>query len=813
MTPSDRVAPDQAAPDQGTRTAWRDPSARAARLKRAEWPLAFALLLLLVVADAGLGPLLEGTGWWWLMTFTAAGVLLGSAGFRRAGLPVFLGSLAGLGVLVAVLTLLFGAGSGWLWLIPTGETIDRFRDLALSGVVSIEQQSTPAEATAGILFLLSAGAGVIAILIDTLAVILRVPALAGLPVLVPLLVPGLALGHEANLEALVLTAAAYLLLLHVEIRMRRAGSLPGPPVVAGPGTVAPGRRHVPGSSKGAVVVGSVAIVAAIVVSVATPVLPGGSLTRARPGSSLLFANGVSPMINLGQDLRRPDAEPVLHFRTTATRPPYLRLLTLDEFSGRNWTAGEAPRSRANAVDDIDLPPGFSPDIKTSETITTIGIDNLAARWLPTPAPPRSVTGLLGAWYWNEATGSITSPGDTTRGQEYTVTALTLEPTAEQLREAEGAYPAEIRRSLRLPAETPALIGDTAREVTAGTTSAYEAARALQDYLRGSDFAYDTEAPVEAGYDGGGIDVVSTFLEVKTGYCVHFSSAMAAMARSIGIPSRIAIGYQPGSLSASGSVAGVGRYSVDTHDLHAWTEIYFEGVGWVPFEPTPGRGAVPAYTQDNAVTVPLTDSGQAGPSDAPRPEDLGGQNAADAQADASSPAHSRGGIIRLGLLVLGTFALLLLPALIRVTRRMLRRRGLLSGQSGAVEAWREVSDTAVDHGVFVRETETPRELAARLRVLIGSVGGTESVTEGAGPGGGAAAEALDRLLVGAERSHYGRPGDDAQSARAAERVADLDVVLRGIHSVSGRRLRVRATLLPASLWRPGERRIGRPAVNA
>ncbi|HSP52784.1 MAG TPA: DUF3488 and transglutaminase-like domain-containing protein [Cryobacterium sp.] len=792
--------------EPGTRPGWRGASARAARIARAEWPLAFALGLLLVVANAGLGKLLQDTGWWWLMTFAAAAVLLGSAGLRRAGLPASLGPLAGFGLLVAFLTLVFGAGSGWLWLIPTGETIDRFRELVLSGVLSIQQQSTPAEATAGILFLLCAGAGVIAILLDTLAVILRVPALAGLPVLVPLLVPGLVLGGEANLQALVLTAVAYLLLLHVEIRMRQGDSRRGPPVPARPGTVAPVRRRVPGPLGGAVVVGGIAIVAAIVVSVATPVLPGGSPAGGRPGSSLLFANGISPMINLGQDLRRPEAEPVLHYRTTATRPPYLRLLTLDEFSGRNWTAGLAPGSRSNTVEEIALPPGLSPDIATSETITSIGIDNLATRWLPAPVPARSVTGLLGAWYWNESSGSIASPGDTTRGQEYVVTALTLEPTAEQLRQAEGEYPVEIRRSLRLPAETPALIGETARDVTAGAATAYDAALALQDYLRGSEFSYDIEAPVEDGYDGGGIDVVSTFLEVKSGYCVHFSSAMSAMARSIGLPSRIAIGYQPGTLSASSSIAGVGRYSVDTHDLHAWTEVYFTGVGWVPFEPTPGRGAVPPYTRDDAAAVPLDDTGQAAPGNAPRPEDLGGQNDADAQDAASSPADARGTILRLGLLLLGTLALLLLPAVVRMTRRMLRRREIRSGQSGSVKAWREVSDTAVDHGVVVRDTETPREFAARLRDLIESACGTQGGTQGSSEGTGtAAAAALDRLLVGAEQSRYGRPGGDEQQTRGAELAADLDLVLRGIHSGSDRRLRVRATLLPASLWRPGERR--------
>ena len=817
MTPSDLNSR-----DMGARQVRSSPSARVARIARAEWPLAFALLLLLVVANTALGPLLQDTGWWWLMMFVAAGVLLGSAGLRRSGLPVYLGPLAGFGVLVAILTLLFGAGSGWLWLIPNGQTIDRFRELVLSGSASIEQQSTPAEVTAGILFLLAAGAGVIAILIDTLAVILRVPALAGVPVVVPLLIPGLVLGGEVNLQALILTAVAYLLLLHVEIWMRQAGTLSRQPVAARPGTVAPVRRRVPGPLGGAAVVGSIAVVAAIVVSIAMPVLPGSGLAGARPGSVLLFANGVSPMINLGQDLRRPDAEPVLHYRTTATRPPYLRLLTLDEFSGRDWTSGEAPGSRASAVDNIDPPPGLSPEIATKETITAIGIDNLASRWLPTPAAARSVTGLIGTWVWNEASGSIASPGDTTRGQEYTVTALTLEPTAEQLRQSAGDYSAEIRRSLRLPAGTPDVIGDTAREVTVGAESAYDAARALQDYLRGSDFAYDTEAPVENGYDGAGIDVVGTFLEKKSGYCVHFSAAMAVMVRSLGIPSRIAIGYQPGSQSASSSIAGVGRYSVNTHDLHSWTEVYFEGVGWVPFEPTPSRGEVPSYTREDAGEVTFGDGGAAAPTNAPRPEDLGGQNATDAQGKASTPGEAMGSVLRLGLILLGTLAILLLPTAIRLARRMRRRRGILSGQSGAAEAWREVSDTALDHGICVRDTETPRELAARLRVLVESTSTSAAARAQSGSGSdagtGGAAGALDRLLVGAEHSRYGRPAGEARTAQTTETaqtanlVADLDLVLRGIHSGSDWPVRVRSTLLPSSLWRPGKRRTDYRAAN-
>ena len=97
-----------------------------------------------------------------------------------------------------------------------------------------------------------------------------------------------------------------------------------------------------------------------------------------------------------------------------------------------------------------------------------------------------------------------------------------------------------------------------------------------------------EAPVDDGYDGDGFEVIAEFLEKKSGYCVHFSSAMAILARMAGIPARISLGYLPGD-----RVVGADTrlsYTVGTDDLHAWPELYFSGVGWVPFEPTPGAGS-------------------------------------------------------------------------------------------------------------------------------------------------------------------------------------------------------------------------------
>ena len=122
--------------------------------------------------------------------------------------------------------------------------------------------------------------------------------------------------------------------------------------------------------------------------------------------------------------------------------------------------------------------------------------------------------------------------------------------------------------------------------------------AIQKYLRSGEFTYSLQAPVQGGYDGNGLSVLADFLAVKSGYCIHFASAMAVMARAEGIPSRIAVGYAPGRLTGD-TVAVVGQgslpeYEVDARDAHAWPELYFQGLGWVPFEPTPSRGVVPDY---------------------------------------------------------------------------------------------------------------------------------------------------------------------------------------------------------------------------
>lgn len=757
----------------------RSPRRRRGGRDAALWPLAAGLLLLLLICCAALGPLLRGSIWWWVCAGVATAVLLGAAVFRSVGLPRPIVPVANGAVLVGTMTLLFGGGSGLFWLVPTPETVGTFAGLIDAGGVSIAQQSTPAQVTPGILFLLAGGTGLITVIMDFLAVTLRWPAVAAVAALVPLLAPGFIIDDGADIAVLTVAAIALLLVLRVDGYLRRARGA----THASAGQYAPRvsptralRASVP--IGGAVTVGSLIIVGALILSTIAPAITNGGLVTAR-SSGLLFGSGVSPMINLGQDLRRPEAGPAFHYTSTGTEQPYFTLLTLDEVIGLNWTARIDGADTRNTVDDIRRPFGLDANVETVEASTSVVIDGVNSHWLPAPARATSVEGLTGRWYWDSRTRAIASMTANTLGQDYTVASLEIKPTSEQLRQSGTDYPASVLGNLQLPVDPPSIIDETALQVASGTTSSYDAAVAMQNYLRSSAFSYDTDAPVEDGYDGGGVDVIGVFLEVKRGYCVHFAATMAAMARALGIPSRVSLGYLPG-VKSQDLAQGRGRYDVDSHDLHAWPELYFVGIGWVKFEPTPGRGTVPNFEQTVQAAAPTALPGAASATSAPglSADRLADDSALEAGAAAqSSAAGDPIGII--GLSVLGLL-LLLVPA---TARRMLRRsrvRRIRSGGAGAVLAWIELQHTSIDHGIAVPVTETPRAFAGRLEKLTALDPGSS--------------EALERVLLALERSRFDR------SPVWTETLADdLTGVLRALHAGASIRMRLRATFVPTSLF--------------
>ncbi len=543
----------------------------------------------------------------------------------------------------------------------------------------------------------------------------------------------------------------------------------------------------------------VALGVALVVPLALPAMNGGLLDAAGAGVGSGSGGGgtisaVNPLVTLRDSLNVDEDSQVLSLKTddnTDVSSLYLRIVSLDDFDGTTWKPSK--RSITGVPDGaFPTPIGLGPDVKRTEidTVVTASRD-YAQNWLPMPYPPSGVR-IDGNWrYEPEGMTLVGDHGQTTRGVTYEVKSLEVQPTAEQLSSAPKPSAAMEREYTELPDSLPSVVADTAREVTSGAKNPYEQAVALQDYFSVTGgFEYDTQVNV-----GSGSQAIARFLRDKQGFCVHFSFAMAAMARSLGIPARVAVGFAPGSPQADGSV------SVGLKDAHAWPELYFEGVGWTRFEPTPNRGSVPSYTVPDVPGSNLPDvelpsqAASTAPSAAPSASESCTAEQKKLEAcESEAPLAAAGGggdgpkwWVAL-LWALGGLAVLVLPVAPMLGR--LRTRAVRLGGHGRSEAdavphtlavWQELTDTAWDHGILPDESQTPRKAAARI-VRLGHLDPT-------------AAAAVHRVADAVEQVLYApRP---RQTAGLAE---DVRQVVAGLRSTVSRGTRLRATLAPRSTAR-------------
>jgi transglutaminase-like putative cysteine protease len=187
-------------------------------------------------------------------------------------------------------------------------------------------------------------------------------------------------------------------------------------------------------------------------------------------------------------------------------------------------------------------------------------------------------------------------------RKYRVISYPLEPSIGELEQALPTLSAELaERYLALPDRVPKRVLDLTQSVVAGSDTAYERAEAIEYFLRSYTYTLDLPAPPANG------DVVDYFLfEQQAGYCDYYASSMVVMARAAGIPARLASGYAEGTYDYENQ-----RWIVTEKDAHSWVEVYFDGIGWVEFEPTAG---LPALTRSG--------TGETKPSVPPLPERMG-----------------------------------------------------------------------------------------------------------------------------------------------------------------------------------------------
>ncbi|PPF78732.1 hypothetical protein C5B96_14455 [Subtercola sp. Z020] len=702
-------------------------------------PLVFLLIMLPV---GGLAPLLSGSGWWW-STALVVGFTLGAALLvRLLPVPIFVPPIAALLAWAGAVTALFAPGDAVFGLVPTVGTLDTIRQGLADAGESIAVQSVPADPVQPILLLLALTVGLLAVLADALVFGLRMPALVGLVPAAILTVPYTVRQQSFDLVLFGVLAATYLLLLFAAAR-------------AGVGLRLRESTGIRSGRNGgrALLSAGLAILLACFLPGVTPGLTPESF-RAPLSAQLpsIYSSGIDPSIQLSQDLRRTN--PILSLTYTTTSPTglYLKLVNLSDFTNGPWQ----PEGLDGALPldtGFDTPDGLAADVATQPVTTDVQVTGLRSDWLPVPYPESAVSGLQGDWTVSPGSLTVTGVDTNTTGQDYSVTSLAVQPTAAQLADAGASVPAALQGYLALPRGISPIIRNTAQQITGGEANAYDKAVALQGYFTGGQFEYSVTAPVEGHYDGGNFAAVATFLSAKSGYCIHFASAMAVMARTLGIPSRVAIGYHPGG---SGSIADEGQttFQVYSDQLHAWPELWFDGIGWLAFEPTPGLGLTPPdYTLPNyesaAAATPLRDS--AGSSAAPTTPRAAPN--LDSGAVTQSPQVQAAEQGRLWLIIAGVVVLLALagiaPALWRRIRRRRRLAAMLVGRMPASTGWREVADSARDYRFELRPGETARGFAARLGALYHMP-----------------AEPVDRLLRAVEREQFAPDLGAAPVAAAA-----------------------------------------------
>lgn len=681
-----------------------------------------------------IGTVVQGTAWMVQAAPVAVVTMAAAETARRLRAPGFL--IPVIAAVVCVTTLVARHASTdalWGW-VPTTTALRDLRLLLRGAGESIYAQQPPAIAGPELVVLLSLSIAVLAIVIHVALMTWHSPALIGIVLLGAAAVPLTVMEAGAPVRGLIAGGAAFIAVLAIDesLRLGRWGAV-----------ITPERRRRPGSvhPAGAWRIGALALAVAVVLPLLVPGLdepvwrtgPGsgpGSQGVGGTASGLLLDTEVS----LRRDLTRGEDIEVMRVATDDPTPSYLRLAALTRFDGQAWRRPDLQEAGAQGESTASL---LRLDEIPESRRYEIDVASLDNRLLPVPFPPRSITGIRGPWTYDPGTLTIWSASQSATGQQYRVEAYDVEPTAADLSQVTDARmrqeppPVSAADATDWPEDLPAVVADTAQEVTRGAAGPYERALALQAYFRtGFTYSLDvTSDPDEPPFE--------SFLAERVGYCEQFAATMAIMARIVGIPARVAVGF------TAGTPDGQGQRIVTAHNAHAWPELWFPGHGWVRFEPTP-RSEVGAAVRvpDWATAVgdpaaenpylPRSERGAEGdqsggtpPGAAPELDD----SAAGAEGPLPGVDRWNADSVRrtiVAAIVVALMVMTFLPAAVRQTRRSRRRRVMRDGPApdSVSAAWEELTDVVIDAGRPWRAERSPREMGDALHGLIEGADGAE-----------------------------------------------------------------------------------------
>ncbi len=743
-----------------------------------DWLAETALIAVTVVVAAGMSRLFTDTSFLRDVLALALACHVVAAATRRVAMPAAGAALVGVASFAITATVLLYAETAW-FVVPTPDTVSAAVDHLVDGWDVVNGSPAPVVPVPGLVLIAGTVLGLCAYLADAAAFRLRSAGWAVAPAAAVYgFTAAVGTGDAAVLYGTLACGAMGSTMVALWLRNRRADVW----IEAGPGR---------GTMAMARVAGAALALAVAAGAVAGPALPGA---RAEPWIDLesLEVTDAAPWV----DAPPPHPEPWADLAAAVDGPPaslegsgggarvlvsplvqvrsrlidlsdvelfavavpeeerqYWRLTSLDEFDGDAWRA----RSQYEDVSGplaATLDPSAASGTQLSQTVMLTGLGN---SYLPAAYELRRVIDDGGvAMEYEALSGSlIKSRRAALAGPRRFIYAVDSAVPAigdpDRLRRSETSMLEEgfLATNTELPDDVQELVRSEAERITAGARSDYHRALLLQDHFRlDGGFRYDLEIHTE------GVDGLEDFLfDVRAGYCQQFASAFAALARSIGLPTRVAVGFTWGDWQPERSIDGAfvdGAYVVRGRNAHAWPEVYFAGTGWVRFEPTPGRGA----PGDFAITGHVADQAGPGrdaaagfdqgfePAEAPGSPGSAGPDPAGASSDdseagsglarrsESSPAadsggEDSGGARRLSPALVAALALGSAVGLVPLLKRLQwrrRRDRLADDPAGLVDFWwTSVLEALALVELSPMPSETPQELARRVVAVRPAVG--------------------------------------------------------------------------------------------
>lgn len=564
-----------AAPTRGT------PSANAGTGRSPALTLSAAGAVAVVCASTALSGVVGGASWFAYVLVTVLVIIATGIGLRALRTPTMLIPIGQAFVLTCLAVTLF-TQSALLGVLPGPSALHDLGGVLGQSLSEVQTGVPPVQADAPILCLVVLSMGLVALVVDALVTTAGVPAAAGLVLLCVYAVPASLDDNLLPWYSFVLGAAGFTLLLAVDGVARHQawrGKL-GLPSTASTG-IAPA----------AIGVTAVAAVLALVVGgTFTVVGTVGRLPGANNGTGGTGYLGIKPFTTLRGMLNQKGTTELFDVYGLPSNPPYLDAVTLSNFVPNVGWQPESPMPAGVGANQARLPmaPGEAADNQT----TNVRIDpvNWEDFWLPTFGVPAKLSNVADNYHYDAESGVVYSQ-KAQHPASYTESAMLGQPSADQLRGAGTDYSEIDAKYLKITGVS-SRVAALAQQLTSGYDNEFDKAQAIYNYFHdpANGFTYSTSTAQQTTSDA----LVDFLFNGKTGYCEQYASAMGVMLRSIGVPTRVEIGFTDGYVSGDHRV-------ITAQDAHAWDEVFFPDYGWITFDPTPlsdGRAEVPGYLGNN-----------------------------------------------------------------------------------------------------------------------------------------------------------------------------------------------------------------------